>query len=80
MREMRKREKKLVRKYVTAAASKAFWRGWSKGVCDGAAKEREIIVRALVEKTNLSEREIAEIVGVSTFSVQYISQVRGEKQ
>jgi DNA-binding ferritin-like protein (Dps family) len=83
MREMRKREKKLIRKYATAAASKAFWRGWSKGVSDGAAKERELIVRALLEKTSLSEREVAEIVGMSTFSVQYIKNeypVRGGQQ
>jgi hypothetical protein len=81
MREMRKREKKLLRKYVTAAWSKAFWKGWGKGVVDGAVKERETIARALLEKTSLSEREVAEIVGMSTFSVQCIKNyLRGGQQ
>jgi hypothetical protein len=70
MREMRKREKKIVKKHVVSAASKAFWCGWAKGISDGAAKEREIITRALIEKTNLSDEEIAKIIGVSVFSVQ----------
>ena len=68
MREMKKREKKLLKKYVTTAAAKAFREGWAKGVLDGAARERELIVRALLEKTNLSEKEIAEVVGISALS------------
>jgi hypothetical protein len=76
MREMRKREKKLLRKYVTAAWSRAFWRGWSKGVSDGAAKERELIVKALIEKTKMTDEEIAEIVGISKFSVKFYREGR----
>jgi len=71
MREMRKREKKLLKKYVTTAAARAFWKGWAKGISDGAARERELIVRALLEKTNLSEKEIAEVVGISELSVKF---------
>jgi len=79
MREMRKREKKKIRKYVMSAYSKAFWKGWGKGIVDGAMRERKIIARALLEKTNLSEREIAEVIGVSVFSVQLHRNKNSEK-